>query len=106
MKRGRIKMVFLLLAALAGSGMMMGTGKAARAAGKDQPPLTMEELEVRGRREKPDRLYLPVPQGIRHAAPVRFDLLREDMTRPVLPWEIDGRNQPVGGKRDYEYAPD
>ena len=105
MTRGWTKLVSLLLAGLIGSGMMMGTGKA-RAAGTDQPPLTMEELEVRGRREKPDRLYLPVPRGIRHAAPVRFDLLREDMTRPVLPWEIDSRNKPVGGKRDYEYAPD
>jgi hypothetical protein len=91
MTRGWTKLVFLLLAGLIGSGMMTGTGKA-RAAGTDQPPLTMEELEVRGRREKPDRLYLPVPRGIRHAAPVRFDLLREDMTRPVLPWEIDSRN--------------
>jgi hypothetical protein len=105
MTRGQIKLVFLLLACLISPGMMMGTGKA-RAAGTNPPPLTMEELEVRGRREKPDRLYLPVPRGIRHAAPVRFDLLREDMTRPILPWEIDGRNQPVGGKRDYEYAPD
>jgi hypothetical protein len=105
MTRGRAKLASLLLACLIGSGMMMGTGKA-RAAGADQSPLTMEELEVRGRREKPDRLFLPVPPGIRHAAPVRFDLLREDMARPILPWEIDSRNKPVGGKRDYEYAPD
>lgn len=105
MTRGRIKLVFLLLAGLIGTGMMVGTGKA-RAAGTDQPPLAMEELEVRGRREKPDRLYLPVPRGIHHAAPIRFDLLREDMTRPVLPWEIDSRNQSVGGKRDDKYAPD
>lgn len=105
MTRGRNKLVFLLLAGLIGTGTMMGTGKA-RAAGTDRPPLTMEELEVRGRREKPDRLYLPVPRGIHHAAPVRFDLLREDMARPVLPWEIESRNQPVGGKRDYKYAPD
>jgi hypothetical protein len=104
MTRGWTKLGSLLLAGLIGSGMMMGTGNA-RAAGADPPPLTMEELEVRGRREKPDRLYLPVPRGIRHAAP-RFDLLREDMTKPVLPWEIDARNQPVGGKSDYEYSPD
>jgi hypothetical protein len=105
MTRGWTKLGSLLLAGLIGSGMMMGTGNA-RAAGADPPPLTMEELEVRGHREKPDRLYLPVPRGIRHTVPVRFDLLREDMTRPVLPWEIDGRNKPVGGIRDYEYAPD
>jgi hypothetical protein len=106
MTRGWTRLASLLLAGLMiGSGMLTGTGKA-RAAGADPPPLTMEELEVRGRREKPDRLYLPVPRGIPHAAPVRFDLLREDMTRPVLPWEIDSRNKAMGGKRDYEYAPD
>lgn len=105
MTSGWTKLLPLLLAGMISSGMMMRTGNA-RAAGTDQPPLTMEELEVRGHREKPDRLYLPVPRGIRHAAPVRFDLLREDMTRPVLPWEIDSRNKPVGGKGDYEYAPD
>lgn len=105
MTRSGTRLAFLLLAGLVGFGIAMGTGNA-RAAGADPPPLTMEELEVRGRSEKPDRLYLPVPRGIRHAAPVRFDLLREDMTRPVLPWEIDSRDNAVGGKRDYEYAPD
>jgi len=97
---GRTKLVALALACLIGSGMVMGTGKA-RAAATDKAPLTMEELEVRGRHEKPDKLYLPVSRGIRHPAPVRFDLLREDMTRPILPWEIESRNKPVGGKRDY-----
>ena len=100
MTRRRTKLVALALAGLIGSGMVMGTGKA-RAAATDKAPLTMEELEVRGRREKPDKLYLPVSQGIRHPAPVRFDLLREDMTMPILPWEIDSRDKPVGGKRDY-----
>lgn len=105
MTRRWTKPASLLLAGLIGSGMLMGTVKA-RAAGADPPPLTMEELEVRGRREKPDRLYLPVPRGIRYPAPVRFDLLREDMTRPVLPWEIDSRYKPVGGKHDDKYATD
>lgn len=105
MTRGWANLASLLLAGLIGTGTMTGAGTA-RAADADQPPLAMEELEVRGRREKPDMLYLPVPRGIRHAAPVRFDLLREDMTRPVLPWEIDNRNKAVGGIRDYKYAPD
>ena len=100
MTSGWTKMAALALAGLIGSGMVMGTGKA-RASAKDKAPLTMEELEVRGRREKPDKLYLPVPRGIRHPATVRFDLLREDMTMPILPWEIDSRDKPVGGKRDY-----
>jgi hypothetical protein len=105
MTRGWIRPPSLFLAVTIVFGSMMARGNAL-AAGEDPPPLTMEELEVRGRREKPDRLYLAVPRGIRHAAPVRFDLLREDMTRPVLPWEIDNRNEPEGGKRDNEYAPD
>jgi hypothetical protein len=94
-----------LLAVTIVFGLMMARGNAL-AAGEDPPPLTMEELEVRGRREKPDRLYLSVPRGMRHAAPVRFDLLREDMTRPVLPWEIDNQNEPAGGKRDHEHVPE
>lgn len=68
--------------------------------------MTMEELEVRGYREKPDRLFLPVPPGIRRAAPVRYDLFREDVTKPVLPWEIDIRNTRAGGNLDTEYATD
>ena len=81
-------MVFLGASIISGVGMFPGE---AHAADKDRPSLTMEELEVRGRREKPDRLFLPVPGAIRHVAPVRFDLFREDMTKPVLPWEIDTR---------------
>ena len=99
MTRGWTLLVTLILAGLIGSGAAIIPGKA-RAAGGDQPPLTMEELEVRGRQEKPDTLFLPVPRGIRHGAPVRFDLYREDMTRPVLPWEINSRNQLEGGNRD------
>lgn len=105
MTRRGIRLASLLLGGLIGSGMMMGAGNA-RAAAAEPPPLTMEELEVRGRREKPDKLFLPVPRGIQHAAPVRFDLLREDMTRPILPWEIESRIKAMGGKRDDEYAPD
>ena len=78
----------------------------ARAADGSQPPLTMEELEVRGKHEKPDKLFLPTPGGIRHSTSVRFDLFREDMTKPVHPWEIDTRNRSEGGNRDYEYASD
>jgi len=95
--------MMLILAGLIGVGTAIIPAKAL-AAGRDQPPLTMEELEVRGHRERPDRLFLPVPKGIRHAAPVRFDLFREEMTTPVLPLEINRRNRLEGGNRDYEYA--
>jgi hypothetical protein len=87
-RRFLLLLVFLGASITAGAAIFPGE---VRAADKDQPPLTMEELEVRGRREKPDRLFLPVPEGIRHVAPVRFDLFREDMTKPVLPWEVDTR---------------
>jgi len=48
-------------------------------------PLRMEELEVRGLRDKPAVLYLPVHRGIAPPSPVRYDLLLEDMARPVFP---------------------
>jgi hypothetical protein len=79
-----------ILGALIAFGGAIIPGKVC-AADKERPSLTMEELEVRGRQEKPDTLFLPVPAVIRHSAPVRLDLFREDMTRPVLPWEIDTR---------------
>ena len=50
--------------------------------------LRMEELEVRGLREKPEVLYLPVHRGIAIPSPVRYDLFLEDMARPVFPREI------------------
>lgn len=78
----------------------------ARAADGGQPPLTMEELEVRGKREKPDKLFLPTPGGMHHSTSVRFDLFREDITKPVHPWKIDTRSRAEGGNRDDKYAPD
>lgn len=50
--------------------------------------LRMEELEVRGLREKPEVLYLPVHRGITIPSPVRYDLFLEDMARPVFPREV------------------
>lgn len=90
MMRRRSLLGMAILGVLIASGVAIFPGKVC-AAGKERPSLTMEELEVRGRREKPDTLFLPVPAAIRHAAPVRFDLFREDMTKPVLPWEIEAR---------------
>ena len=90
MGRRSLLVVLVFLGTVIVSGEAIFPGEA-RAAEKDRPSLTMEELEVRGRREKPDMLFLPVPGEIRHAAAVRFDLFREDMTRPVLPWEIEAR---------------
>lgn len=87
----------LIMTGLIGSGVV-AFPEDGRAAEMKRPPLSMEELEVRGIREKPDKLYLPVSRGIRHEAPVRFDLLKEDMMSPVLPWEIEIRNSRGGRK--------
>jgi hypothetical protein len=51
-------------------------------------PLRMEEVEVRGRRDKPDVLYLPGHRGITLPSPVRYDLFLDDMARPVFPREM------------------
>ena len=59
-------------------------------------PLHMEELEVRGLREKPEVLYLPVHPGIALPTPVRYDLFLEDMARPVLPADILPKALPAG----------
>ena len=48
-------------------------------------PIRMEELEVRGLREKPEVLYLPVHRGTLLPSPERYDLFLEDMSRPILP---------------------
>jgi len=58
------------------------------ATGGGQHSLRMEELEVRGLREKPEVLYLPVHRGITIPSPVRYDLFLEDMARPVFPREV------------------
>jgi hypothetical protein len=63
---------------------------------KAAPPIRMEELEVRGLRERPEDLYLPVHSGITLPSPVRYDLFLQDMARPVFPGEIS----PGGGKTD------
>lgn len=63
-------------------------------------PLKMEELEVRGVLEKPGRLYLPRPAEILISLPVRFDFFREDMVKPILPWEITSDRLPNGGARE------
>lgn len=71
-----------------------GHGDEHRGSGSDLPRLKMEELEVRGMRENPDVLYLTVPEGIYFLSPVRFDLIREDVIRPVLPQAVSGETDP------------
>ncbi len=63
-------------------------------------PLKMEELEVRGILEKPGRLYVPRPVEVPLSLPVRFDFYREDLVKPILPWEITNDRLPNGGSRE------
>lgn len=86
------------LAASPGFAAEARSGKAVSA------PLQMEELEVRGLREKPGILYLPVPTAISQTTPVRYDLFLEDMARPVRPMEIVPESVP-GGRMDPEGEP-
>jgi hypothetical protein len=83
MKRAVTLVVLLLLVPASGF-----TGEQSGGAGSGNSPLRMEELEVRGLREKPEVLYMPVHRGIALPSPVRYDLFLEDMTRPVFPREV------------------
>jgi hypothetical protein len=80
-------------------GSIAGAKEPAGTAGGPSP-LKMEELEVRGLLEKPDRLYLPASRRPMSPLPTRFDLFLEDLTRPVLPWEITNDRLPNGGARE------
>jgi hypothetical protein len=62
----------------------------------DPATLRMEELEVRGLREKPGVLYLPVHKGIAFPLSVPYDLFLDDMARPVFPREISTRTRQAG----------
>ena len=77
--------VFLALWFLAAAPAGLAAEKPA--AGGGSHSLRMEELEVRGLREKPGVLYLPVHRGITIPSPVRYDLFLTDMARPVFPPE-------------------
>ncbi|KRT74940.1 MAG: hypothetical protein XU12_C0001G0131 [Deltaproteobacteria bacterium CSP1-8] len=71
--------VLLLVAAARGF-----AGEPSGGVGSGNEPLRMEELEVRGLREKAEVLYLPSHRGIALPSPVRYDLFLEDMKRPVF----------------------
>jgi hypothetical protein len=82
--------VFLLLAP--------ARGFAAEPSGSERggnPPLRMEELEVRGFRETPEILYLPLHRGIELPSPVRYDLFLDDVEQPVFPREISPGTPPA-----------
>lgn len=73
-------------------------GKATQAA-PETSSLAMEELEVHGAREKPDRLYVPAPNTLFRFAPVRYDLFAEDLAQPIPPREVRDVTHKNGGAR-------
>jgi len=91
MKKALLLLALLFLAA--------ARGFAAERPAADAP-LRMEDLEVRGIREKPDVLYLPVHRGISIPSPVRYDLFLVDVSRPVSPREVEPQTPPAGGTTD------
>ena len=91
MRRKRVicRILVWMVTGVLGAGFFPSPGKAEETKG-GAPPLAMEELEVRGFRDKPGQLYFSVPDQVFAPAPVRFDLLAEDLAKPFLPWEIVG----------------
>jgi hypothetical protein len=87
MKRAVVFYAILALAAARGFAAEPPRGEG------EASTLRMEELEVRGLREKPGILYLPVHKGIVFPSPVGYDLFLEDMARPVFPREISPGGQ-------------
>lgn len=87
MKRAVLLYAILVLAAARGFAAEPPRGE------EEAAMLRMEELEVRGLREKPGILYAPVHKGVAFPSPVLFDLFLKDMERPVSPGEISSSGQ-------------
>ncbi len=95
--KGRFAAAVLLSAVLVAG----GAAPAAEPTGKRLPPhVAVEEMEVRGVREEPGRLYVPVPVPIVLTAPVRYDFVLEDMARPIPLGEALGVPAASEGDRD------
>ena len=60
------------------------------------PPLAMEEVEVYGSGELPERLLAPAPVPIHAAIPVHADFLRERILAPISSWENDDEDLRAG----------
>lgn len=60
------------------------------------PPLEMEEIEIHGSGELPERLFVPAPVPERVSVPVHHELLRERILAPISPWESDDEDRHAG----------
>lgn len=63
---------------------------------QEPPPLTMEEVEVRGSGDLPETFFAPAPSPERGSTPVRYDLLREQTLAPISPGEDDDDGRRTG----------
>jgi len=69
---------------------------------REPGPLKMEEVEVRGYKVKPGRLFLPDPGAGFSPSSIRFDLFREDIARPIPHGEVPDLGSTKGGSIDNE----
>jgi hypothetical protein len=95
--RGHPLLIVLVVSAALAAGTP-AAGSTSRKANPGSPQLRMEEIEVHGFRDRPERLYLPAPAAPRVRSPLPLDLLREDMENPFLPGEVV-EELPSGGAK-------
>ncbi len=95
-RRGAWRIVIWVTAAVLGAGFLPPLARSQGAPGGSSP-LTMEELEVRGIRTKPGRLFFSAANPAPAPAEPRMDLFRDDLDKPILPWEIP--QTPPSGKQ-------
>lgn len=88
-RRGVRRIMIWVTAAVVGAGILPPLARS-QGAPAGSSPLTMEELEVRGIRTKPGRLFFSAANPEPAPAEPRMDLFRDDLQKPILPWEIPG----------------
>jgi hypothetical protein len=94
--RGAFKL-FLPLLAVCLAGAPPSAAAARGGGGGSAPPLTMEEIEVRGGRRAPERIHVPAPPDLFRPAPVPLELFRDDLVRPIPPHDLPTENPRRGG---------
>lgn len=60
------------------------------------PPLAMEEVEIHGSRELPERFFAPAPAPGHDSRPVHHELLRERILAPISLGENDDEDRRAG----------
>lgn len=89
MRRTREAGLAMLLAAVFGAAAAIVSAGPAFAGSPASPPLTMDEVEIHGSGDLPERSFAPAPRPAHARAPVRETLLRARLLAPISPWEND-----------------